>query len=182
MPKSTLQPTTNSRSSATKRKIIDTSYEVFSKKGVRDTTIDDICKACDLGTGTLYLYFGSKWNLYDAVCEEKSKYWRARLLDPLNIYYSVQETLEAIINNFLDAYDSDVKLRNTIGKNFVWPGSKDLSEEIIVRLLEVIPFGEENVVSEVLVILRCLNGIIEPYCAGDIDRETIVKLFMKMIN
>jgi len=50
--------------------ILNTARTVFFDKGFRDTTIDDIARAAELSRGTIYLYFGSKEEVYATVVEE----------------------------------------------------------------------------------------------------------------
>jgi AcrR family transcriptional regulator len=47
--------------------IIDAAEEVFFSKGVAQATMDDVADRAELSKGTLYLYFGSKEDLYLAI-------------------------------------------------------------------------------------------------------------------
>lgn len=47
-----------------KTQIIKSGEKLFLKKGLGNTTMSEIAKACELSKGTLYLYFRSKEELY----------------------------------------------------------------------------------------------------------------------
>ena len=47
--------------------ILDAAEDVFSRKGLQSSTMDEIAERAELSKPTLYLYFGSKEDLYQAV-------------------------------------------------------------------------------------------------------------------
>lgn len=55
--------------SKTKLKLVDVARQLFAKKGLEDTTMNDIAQASDRGRRTLYTYFKSKEDIYYAVIE-----------------------------------------------------------------------------------------------------------------
>lgn len=52
-----------------KQTIVDAALRVFSEKGIKDATIDDIAKAAELGKGTIYYYFSSKEAILEGAIE-----------------------------------------------------------------------------------------------------------------
>lgn len=44
----------------TKKRIISSTIKLIIKKGIKDTTLSDIAKACNISKGTLYYYYSSK--------------------------------------------------------------------------------------------------------------------------
>ncbi len=55
--------------SKTRRDLIDVARQLFAKKGVEGTTMNDIAKASNRGRRTLYTYFSGKNDIYKAVIE-----------------------------------------------------------------------------------------------------------------
>jgi AcrR family transcriptional regulator len=53
-----------------RQSIIDAAKELFYEKGFQMTTMEDIAAASELSKGTLYLYFGSKDELYISIILE----------------------------------------------------------------------------------------------------------------
>jgi AcrR family transcriptional regulator len=53
----------------TREIIIRTARKMFAKKGVTETTMDDIAKEAKIGKGTIYHYFDSKEELYCAILD-----------------------------------------------------------------------------------------------------------------
>jgi len=59
--------------SKTKNNLIDVARQLFAKKGVENTTMNDIAEASQRGRRTLYTYFSSKNDIYKAVIESELK-------------------------------------------------------------------------------------------------------------
>ena len=53
--------------SKTKKNLIEVARQLFVKKGVESTTMNDIAEASQRGRRTLYTYFGNKTEIYKAV-------------------------------------------------------------------------------------------------------------------
>ncbi|MEJ2054674.1 MAG: TetR/AcrR family transcriptional regulator [Calditrichaceae bacterium] len=52
-----------------KNEIIDAAEKVFFKKGFENATVENVAEIAEFSKATLYLYFGSKEELYYAVCQ-----------------------------------------------------------------------------------------------------------------
>lgn len=52
--------------------LLESAYELFTSKGVHETSIDDIVKRASVAKGTFYLYFKDKYDLLDRVILRKS--------------------------------------------------------------------------------------------------------------
>ncbi len=57
--------------SKTKKDLIDVARQLFAKRGVENTTMNDIAEASHRGRRTLYTYFRSKQDIYKAVIESE---------------------------------------------------------------------------------------------------------------
>lgn len=66
--------------SKTRQKLIDIARQLFAKRGVANTTMNDIAVASGKGRRTLYTYFKSKEEVYSAVIESELE----RLSDKLD--------------------------------------------------------------------------------------------------
>lgn len=57
----------------TREKLIDVARQLFARKGIENTTMNDIANASDKGRRTIYTYFKTKREIYDAVIEHESE-------------------------------------------------------------------------------------------------------------
>ena len=58
--------------SKTRDKFIEVARQLFARKGVENTTMNDIASASDKGRRTIYTYFKNKHDIYNAVVESES--------------------------------------------------------------------------------------------------------------
>lgn len=58
--------------SKTRDKFIEVARQLFARKGVENTTMNDIASASDKGRRTIYTYFKNKRDIYNAVVESES--------------------------------------------------------------------------------------------------------------
>ena len=82
----------------TREKLIDVARQLFAHKGIENTTMSDIANASDKGRRTIYTYFKSKKEIYNAVIERESEQLVARLRDVVKSDLSPEEKL----NRFID--------------------------------------------------------------------------------
>ena len=52
-------------------RLLDTAYKLFTQKGIKDTSIQEIADNADVGKGTFYLYFKDKYELRDVLIYRK---------------------------------------------------------------------------------------------------------------
>ncbi len=54
-------------------RLLDEGYKLFTKKGIKDTSIQDIVDNANVAKGTFYLYFKDKYELRDILIMKKSQ-------------------------------------------------------------------------------------------------------------
>ncbi len=65
--------TNASLSSKTRERLIDVARQLFSRNGLENTTMSDIATASDKGRRTIYTYFRTKHEIYEAVIQSESR-------------------------------------------------------------------------------------------------------------
>jgi AcrR family transcriptional regulator len=79
--------------SKTRDKLIEVARQLFANKGVENTTMNDIAAASEKGRRTIYTYFKSKREIYNAVVERQSE----RMVENLrNIASSTLEPVQKL--------------------------------------------------------------------------------------
>ena len=63
----------------TRDKFIEVARQLFARKGVENTTMNDIAFASDKGRRTIYTYFKSKRDIFNAVIESETDQLLSRL-------------------------------------------------------------------------------------------------------
>jgi len=54
-------------------RLLDEGFKLFTTKGLKNTSIQDIVNKANVAKGTFYLYFKDKYELHDILIMKKSK-------------------------------------------------------------------------------------------------------------
>jgi TetR/AcrR family transcriptional regulator, acrEF/envCD operon repressor len=87
---------------STRKLLIETALNQFSKNGITATKTIDIAKAAAVSHGTLFSHFSTQEELLIAVIEEFGTRIAQRLHELVNEYYSLSEILEAHLKNLIE--------------------------------------------------------------------------------
>lgn len=104
--------------SKTKSNLIDVARQLFAKKGVENTTMNDIAKASKRGRRTLYTYFNSKNDIYNAVIESELKLLYEKLEDVVNRDMPADDKLVMLAFTRLNAIKDVVTRNGTLKADF----------------------------------------------------------------
>lgn len=102
--------------------LFDAAYDLFSTKGINDTSIDDIVKKAGVAKGTFYLYFKDKFDIINRIVLKKSF---------LVLEEAIKKTKEKDIDDFVESiiyftdyiieyFKENKILLRIINKNFSW--------------------------------------------------------------
>ncbi|MBU5485543.1 TetR/AcrR family transcriptional regulator [Clostridium sp. MSJ-11] len=106
-------------------KLYESAFQLFSDKGVNDTSIDDIVKNAGVAKGTFYLYFKNKYDIIDKIILKKSAHILKEALNhTLNILNgndeSFSEGLIIFTDYIIEYFKLNKKLLKIIHKNLSW--------------------------------------------------------------
>jgi len=85
--------------------ILAGAQEVFSKKGFHDATVEEVAEVAGVGKGTVYLYFGSKRELFVTLIEERLTQMERILTERLRSVKGSCEKLREIIAMQLEFFN-----------------------------------------------------------------------------
>lgn len=108
--------------------LLTNAFELFTQKGITDTTISDIVERSGVAKGTFYLYFKDKYDLRDLLIRKKAEQLLAKAYEDMEaaIASGVQtcDTLESQVlfftDNILTQLTEDRILLRFISKNLSW--------------------------------------------------------------
>lgn len=165
--------------SRTRDMLVDVARQLFARKGVDDTTMNDIAQASDKGRRTLYTYFKSKNEIFLAVVESEMAQLHKVLMDVVNKELPADEKLITFIYTRLDAIKAVVFRNGTLRAVFfrdIWRVEKvrkefDLQE--VEMLKSILDEGVRDGIFSVpdtditaMVLHHALKGLEVPYIRG----------------
>lgn len=165
--------------SRTRDMLVDVARQLFARKGVDDTTMNDIAQASGKGRRTLYTYFKSKNEIFLAVVESEMTQLHKVLMDVVNKELPADEKLITFIYTRLDAIKAVVFRNGTLRAVFfrdIWRVEKvrkefDLQE--VEMLKSILDEGVRDGIFSVpdtditaMVLHHALKGLEVPYIRG----------------
>ena len=168
----------------TRAKLVDVARQLFAKKGVEDTTMNDIAQASKKGRRTLYTYFKSKEQIYMAVVESELEMLSTQLEKAASKPVSPDKKILELIMTHLDAIKMVVYRNGTLRADFfrdIWRVEamrKEFDRKEIALFRRVLHEGKElnlfdidNVEITADILHYCIKGIEVPYIRGQIGEE-----------
>ncbi len=86
------------RKGARPQELIDAALTLFGEFGYAQTRLDDVASRAGISKGTVYLYFSSKQDLFEAVVRERAVPWLESIeISGLNSQASTEEQLRSFL-------------------------------------------------------------------------------------
>lgn len=168
----------------TRAKLVDVARQLFAKKGVEDTTMNDIAQASKKGRRTLYTYFKGKEQIYMAVVESELEMLSTQMEKAASKPVSPDKKILELIMTHLDAIKMVVYRNGTLRADFfrdIWRVEAmrkefDRKETALFRRVlhegkELNLFDIDNVEITADILHYCIKGIEVPYIRGQIGEE-----------
>lgn len=168
----------------TRAQLVDVARQLFAKKGVEDTTMNDIAVASKKGRRTLYTYFKSKEQIYQAVVESELEMLSDHMEITAAKNLSPDAKIMELIINHLDSIKMVVYRNGTLKANFfrdIWRVETkrkyfDAKEiEIFRKVLQegkdegIFQIDDVEITADIL--HYCIKGIEVPYIRGQIGEN-----------
>lgn len=182
----------------TRAKLVDVARQLFAKKGVEATTMNDIALASKKGRRTLYTYFKNKDQIYMAVVESELKMLSDTMDKVARKPIVPDKKILELIMTHLDIIKMAVYRNGTLRAEFfrdIWRVEamrKYFDNNEIKLFREVLKEGKDqglfdidNVEITADILHYCIKGIEVPYIRGqigeDLDDETGWRYVSKIV-
>lgn len=105
-----------------KKKLMEASFKLFTKKGIKNTSVQEITDDAGTAKGTFYLYFKDKYELQDQLIIRKSKQLFNDAIKELNKekITGFEDGLIFIIDYVINELNKNRLLLKFISKNLSW--------------------------------------------------------------
>lgn len=113
--------------------LLDSAFTLFTEKGIKDTSIQDIVDKAGVAKGTFYLYFKDKYEIQDYLIIKKSKQLFSKAIKDLakKKIEDYRERVIFIIDNVINEFIKNKLLLKFISKNLSWAIYSDKISNII---------------------------------------------------
>ncbi|MEJ8761956.1 TetR/AcrR family transcriptional regulator [Phocaeicola sp. HCN-40430] len=168
----------------TRAKLVDVARQLFARKGVEDTTMNDIAVASKKGRRTLYTYFKSKDQIYMAVVESELEMLSDSMEKAAKQSVAPDQKILDLITTHLNIVKMVVFRNGTLRADFfrdIWRVEamrKNFDRKEIQLFRNVLQEGKErgvfdidNVEITADILHYCIKGIEVPYIRGQIGED-----------
>lgn len=168
----------------TRAKLVDVARQLFAKKGVEDTTMNDIAIASKKGRRTLYTYFKSKEEIYMAVVEAEIEMLSDTLHKVASKDISPEKKILELIFTHLETTKTIVYRNGTLRADFfrdIWKVEaerKDFDIKEVALFRKILQEGKDSGVFDIddveitaSILHYCIKGIEVPFIRGQIAEE-----------
>lgn len=183
----------------TREKFIEVARQLFARKGVENTTMNDIASASERGRRTIYTYFKSKRDIFNAVIESESDQLLHRLRLILAKPISPAGKLSEYVACRLETMKEIVSRNGTLRAGFFRDVRKvDRARTLIMKreaalLMDILQDGVDsgdfeisNVKEYAVMIMNSIQGFEVPYIRDalseyGIDKDKLVTMASNLI-
>ena len=176
----------------TRDKLIEIARQLFAHKGIENTTMNDIASASDKGRRTIYTYFRSKRDIYNAVGKTESD----KIIDKLSAIVAQpvdpqQKLMDFIFARF-EAIKESVSRNGTLKAGFFRDVRKvdrarrsnttseaNMLKQILLEGVNQGVFHIRHVEQTAMVMLLSLQGLDVPYIRDNFSELGIEKLKLR---
>lgn len=176
----------------TRDKFIEVARQLFARKGVENTTMNDIASASDKGRRTIYTYFKSKRDIFNAVIESETDQLLNRLRHIVARQSSPEDKLMEYVDCRFEAMKEIVSRNGSLRAGFFRDVRKvDRARKIITRketamLRDILQEGKDQGVFDIpnlnhasVIITQAIHGLDVPYIRDNLSDEGIDKEMLK---
>lgn len=105
-----------------KEALLNTAFDLFTSKGINDTSISDIVNKAGVAKGTFYLYFRDKFDIRNLLISHKSsQLFMSAHTDMLKADIDkMEDKIVFVMNHIIDDLVKDKKMLTFISKNLSW--------------------------------------------------------------
>ncbi len=183
----------------TRDRFIEVARSLFARKGVENTTMNDIAAASDKGRRTIYTYFKSKRDIFNAVIESESVDLLSNLEEIVKQTISPEQKLREFVHTRMETMREIVSRNGSLRAGFFRDVRKVdrartvISKKEIKLLMHILHEGVALGVFEVpsikewaIVITNSIQGFDVPYIRNSlteygIDKSDMSRMIADMI-
>ena len=176
----------------TRDKLIEIARQLFAHKGIENTTMNDIASASDKGRRTIYTYFRSKRDIYNAVVKTESD----KIIDKLSAIVALpvdpqQKLMDFIFARF-EAIKESVSRNGTLKAGFFrdvrrvdrvrrssTTSEANMLKQILLEGVNQGVFHIRHVEQTAMVMLLSLQGLDVPYIRDNFSELGIENLKLR---
>ena len=183
----------------TRERLIEVARQLFARKGIENTTMNDIASASDKGRRTVYTYFRNKRDIFNAVIERETSKLIVKLEEIQQRNISPSDKLHHYIDCRFDTMRELVSRNGSLKAGFfrdmrkVDRARRIISSREIEILARILQEGVDNGDFDIIdvhqtatILVHALHGLDVPYIRDNLadrgyDKTMVKAILAKMV-
>lgn len=178
----------------TRDRLIEVARQLFARKGIENTTMNDIASASDKGRRTIYTYFRNKRDIFNAVIERETSKLLVKLEEIQMRHISPEEKLRQYIDCRFDTMREIVSRNGSLKAGFfrdirkVDRARRIVSSREIDILGKILQEGVDKGIFDIgdvrqtaTVLVHAIHGLDVPYIRDNLADQGFDKAMVKDI-
>lgn len=175
----------------TRDRLIEVARQLFARKGVENTTMNDIASASDKGRRTIYTYFKNKRDIFNAVIESETEQLLERLRAIVCKPVSPEEKLKEYIKCRFVTMKEIVSRNGSLRAGFfrdvrkVDRARRIISQKEVAMLRDILSEGVtqgvfeiENINNTAVILTHAIHGLDLPYIRDNLMEQGVDKVMV----
>lgn len=172
----------------TRDRLIEVARQLFARKGVENTTMNDIASASDKGRRTIYTYFKNKRDIFNAVIEQETDTLLTELeaiaAKPMPVTEKLEEFIRVRFETMREIVTRNGSLRAGFfrdvrkvdrARKFISTREGEILCEILRQGVNSGTFALENIQQTATLIIHAIHGLDVPYIRDNLQQEGMDK-------
>lgn len=109
-----------------KEALLDSALQLFTEKGIAETSVSEIAKDAQMAKGTFYLYFKDKYEIRDCLIARQTHFIFQQAQRELADFFEeiapekVEDGIIYLVENVIDQFTENPEILRFISKNLSW--------------------------------------------------------------
>ena len=118
------------QAAATREELLAQSLALFAKRGVSNTSLDDVATAAGVTKGAIYWHFRNKDELFQAILDRIRSRWHDRVLAPVTKASNPRVRLERLFDGYAQLFDETPEICLSLQQTLLDTHNKSCFERV----------------------------------------------------
>lgn len=155
-----------------KEALLDSALQLFTEKGLAETSVSEIARDAQMAKGTFYLYFKDKYEIRDCLIARQTHFIFQKAHRELSAIFEemapekVEDGIVYLLENIIDQFTENPEILRFISKNLSWG---------VFSNLRIKDLDNQNC-------MDIFDGILERSSRKYRQRELMIYMIVELVN
>lgn len=155
-----------------KQALLASAFQLFTEKGVDNTSVSEIAKDANMAKGTFYLYFKDKYEIHNYLISYHANLIFEKAYEVLNhqvsdkVFDSPEDAVIFLTESIIDQLGANLSLMKFISKNLSWG---------VFSKIRIMDFGNQNC-------MDIFDSLLQAFTQKYRQKELMIYMIVELVN